>query len=83
MLLLSILMVFGFGLLARVLVDLPVLHDQREAILGFGQDRNVLERIAGHQQEVGLSAFLDHAELSGIRVAGPDMASNSALLEVA
>jgi hypothetical protein len=47
---------------ARVLVELARLHDHGEVLLPLDQ-RDVLERVALHQQEVGDEAFLHPAEL--------------------
>jgi hypothetical protein len=35
---------------------LPVLHDDDEVLAGRGEQADVLQRIAGHDQQVGVSA---------------------------
>jgi len=49
---------FPERLLERVLVDLPVLHDQRDVLAVVAKDRDVIQRIAVDEQEVGIGAYL-------------------------
>ena len=47
-----------------------VLHDHRQVVLVL-QDRDVLHRIAAHQQQVGEIALLDQASSSPIAISSP------------
>src|SRR3954467_6126275 len=55
--------------LQGILVHLTVLHDDDEIFLGISEQRDVVQRIAVDQQQVGQRPGLDHAELAGIGIA--------------
>jgi hypothetical protein len=51
------------------LVNLPVFHDEIEILARVADEIEVLQRIAVDQDQVGQRAFLNDAELAGIRIA--------------
>src|SRR5262245_23131618 len=54
---------------ADVLMDFPILHDDHEVLVRRGEQTDVLQRITGHHEEIGIGTVFDDAELSGIGIA--------------
>src|SRR5260370_40922091 len=52
-----------------VLVYPPILHDNHEVLGGISHQVDILQWIAGDQQQIGKRALFHHAELSRIRTA--------------
>src|SRR5690606_28991398 len=52
-----------------VLVDLAVLHDDEKALVGIGDELDVVERISIDEQKISQRARLDYAELARIGIA--------------
>src|SRR5262249_38637482 len=61
----------GSDRVAGVLVDPSVLHDDDEVLVGRGQQLDVLQWVARDDEQVGIGARFDDAELSRVWVARP------------